>query len=163
MKSSLVVRIATVEDAPQLSRLNEAFNGVQEAPERLAARLADPRRVETPIIAEIGGRAAGFACLRLVPCLCYDPVYAELTEMFVKEAYRRQGVGRALIARAEQLAEENEATEIFLVTGSKNVQGQVFYGATGYTDHARVMRKSLKRAGEPHRNTPVGQNRADTL
>jgi len=145
MKNGLVVRIATVEDAPQLSRLNEAFNGVQEAPERLAARLADPRRVETPIIAEIGGRAVGFACLRLAPCLCYDPVYAELTEMFVVEAYRRQGVGRALIERAEQLAEENGAAEIVLATGFKNVRGQAFYRATGYTNHALMMKKSLKR------------------
>jgi GNAT superfamily N-acetyltransferase len=140
---SLTVRAAAARDAPELARLNAAFNGVQEPSERLAARLADPKRVETPIIAEIEGRAVGFACLRLVPSLCYDPTYAELTELFVEEAYRRQGAGRALVAYAERLARENGATALVLLTGLENARGQAFYRALGYTDWELAMRKRL--------------------
>jgi GNAT superfamily N-acetyltransferase len=116
---------------------------VQEPPGRLAARLTGPKCVETPIIAEIKGRAVGFACLRLVPSLCYDPIHAELTELFVEEACRRQGIGRALVACAERLARENGADELILLTGLGNAQGQAFYRALGYADWALAMRKSL--------------------
>jgi ribosomal protein S18 acetylase RimI-like enzyme len=142
-QGSLTVRVAVAEDAPELARLNAAFNGVQEPPERLAARLADPKCVETPIIAEIEGRTVGFACLRSVPSLCYDPTYAEMTELFVEESYRRQGVGRALVTCAERLAQENGATALVLLTGLENTLGQAFYRAMGYTDWELAMRKPL--------------------
>jgi ribosomal protein S18 acetylase RimI-like enzyme len=143
-QKNLVIRTATPEDAPELARLNAAFNGVQEPPECLAARLIDPKRVETPIIAEIEGRAVGFACLRLVPALCYDPIHAELTELYVEEACRRQGIGRALVTYAERLARESGAEELVLLTGLKNARGQAFYRALGYADWALAMRKRFE-------------------
>ena len=42
---TIATRIAAQEDAPALARLNTLFNGCQDTPEQLAARLADPRRV----------------------------------------------------------------------------------------------------------------------
>jgi GNAT superfamily N-acetyltransferase len=141
---NLAIRVATPEDAPELARLNAAFNGVEEPPDRLAARLADPKRVETPIIAEVEGRAVGFACLRLLPSLCYDPIYAELTKLFVEESYRRRGVGRALVAYAERLARESGAKELVLLTGLGNAQGRAFYRALGYADWELAMRKRFE-------------------
>jgi GNAT superfamily N-acetyltransferase len=114
------------------------------AVKRLAARLADPKCVETPIIAQVEGRAVGFACLRLVPSLCYDPTYAELTELFVEEACRRRGIGQALVAYAEQLARASGARELVLLTGLGNAQGQAFYRALGYADWALAMRKRFE-------------------
>jgi GNAT superfamily N-acetyltransferase len=143
-QKNLAVRVAVPEDAPELARLNATFKGVQEPPERLAARLVDPKRVETPIIAEIEGRAVGFACLRLLPSLCYDPIYAELTELFVEEACRRRGIGRALVAYAERLARESGAEELVLLTGLGNARGQVFYRALGYADWDLAMRKRFE-------------------
>jgi hypothetical protein len=64
---NLVIRIGTAADAPALRRLNKAFNGGNETPERIARRLAEPRCVETPILAEVGGQAIGFAALRVLP------------------------------------------------------------------------------------------------
>jgi len=51
MDGNVIVRPARVDDAYELARLNTAFNGSREAPEHLARRLADPRRVETPLVA----------------------------------------------------------------------------------------------------------------
>lgn len=147
MQGDLSIRIATPEDAPDLARLNAAFNCVQEPPERLAARMVDPKCVETPIIAEIEGRAVGFACLRLVPALCYESTYAELTELFVEEARRRQGVGRALVTYAERLARDSGAEKLALLTGFANAQGQAFYRALGYADWELAMRRPLGREG----------------
>ena len=143
-QDNLAVRIATPEDVLELARLNAAFNCVQEPPERLAARLVDPKCVETPVIAEIEGRAVGFACLRLVPALCYDSTYAELTELFVENACRRQGIGRALVAYAEGLARDSGAEELVLLTGFGNAQGQAFYRALGYADWELAMRRRFE-------------------
>lgn len=97
------IRLATAADAPALARLNAAFNGVQMSPECMAEQLTRCSGVESALIAYNDDQAIGFACLRLIPWLCYNVMYAEVTELFVVEAFRRRGVASALVARAEQL------------------------------------------------------------
>src|SRR5215216_173028 len=108
---SLTIRMATPDDAAALAHLNAAFNGIDEPPDQLAARMPAVRDIETALLAEYDGELAGFACLRVVPCLLYPAPYAELTELYIEPAYRRRGVGRALIAAVERLARERGADE----------------------------------------------------
>ncbi len=146
--SVITTRLATVEDAPAIASLNQAFNEVSEPPELLARRLADPRRVETPILAEVseepdGIRVAGFACVRIVPCVLYPDPHAELTELYVEETFRRRGIGRALVVCAEKLAREAGATRLILLTGLDNGGAQAFYRALGYVEDELMMSKNL--------------------
>jgi len=143
MDGNMIVRPATVDDAYELARLNTAFNGGREAPEHLARRLADPRRVETSLVAEIDQRVVGFASLRLVPCVFYAEPRAELTELFVEVAHRRRGIGHALVAYAERLAMEGEAKELFVLTGFENQAAQALYRAMGYRDYDLAMCKEF--------------------
>ncbi|HIB91670.1 TPA: N-acetyltransferase, partial [Candidatus Poribacteria bacterium] len=117
--------------------------GVQVGPEQLSSRLANPHCVETPIVAEVDNGIVGFASLRLVSCLFYDTPHAELTELFVQEAYRRRGIGRALIAHAERLACEGGATELLVLTSFTNHEAQSLYHAMGYEDDDLAMSKTL--------------------
>jgi GNAT superfamily N-acetyltransferase len=143
MSNEVSIRTATSDDVHELARLNAIFNGVHEAPEQMAARLADPHRVETPIIAEMGGRLVGFAGLRLVPCVFYAAPHAELTELFVEEGYRRRGIGRGLVAYAERLAHAGGAKEMLVLTGLTNREGQALYRAMGYEEDDLAMYKGL--------------------
>ena len=77
------IRVATLADAHILADLNADFNGVQMTLERMADQMLRCYDVERALIARIDGTAVGFACLRLIPWLCYDTLYAELTELFV--------------------------------------------------------------------------------
>jgi hypothetical protein len=77
------IRVATLADAHILADLNADFNGVQMTPEHMAEQMLRCYDVERALIACIDGTAVGFACLRLIPWLCYDTPYAELTELFV--------------------------------------------------------------------------------
>ncbi len=140
------VRVAGVEDASSIARLNLVFNGCDEAAERYAARLADPHRVDTPILALIAGRAAGIANLRLLVPVFYPEPYAELTELYVEESGRRQGIGQALVRFAEQLARQGGAVELFILTGAGNLPAQDFYRAIGYRADEVAFSKSLKSA-----------------
>lgn len=152
-------RVATVDDAGELARLNAAFNKVYERPESLAKRLADPRRVETAILGEIAGHAVDFAGLRLAPRLFADEVAADLTELYVEPAYRRFGAGLALIRHAERLAQEAGAREICLATGFHNQAGQAFYGAEGYAEAHLLMRKRLGLGADETATDGQGQGR----
>ena len=133
-----------MEDAPEIARLNLLFNGCDEPPERYAARLADPRRVDTPVLAYTAERAVGIANLRLLAPVFYPEPYAELTELFVEEAFRRQGVGRALVHYTEQLARHNGAVEMFILTGTGNLSAQAFYRTIGYQADEIAFSKSLQ-------------------
>jgi ribosomal protein S18 acetylase RimI-like enzyme len=140
-------RLATLDDAVALAELITAFNtpypGIPVTAAQAAARLAACRGVETTILAEVDGQAAGFACLRLVPYMSGDEPYAELTDLFVAEGFRRRGVARALMAHVERLAREGGATDLILLTGHDNDGAQAFYRALGYGDYALAMRRRI--------------------
>jgi ribosomal protein S18 acetylase RimI-like enzyme len=137
------IRIATPADAAALARLNQAFNGVNDAPEQLATRLLACQDIETPIVAELDGQICGFACVRIVPCVLYAAPYAELTELYVDPAFRRRGAGRTLIAFAEQLAHERGAADVIIQTGVANAPAQALYRAQGYDTYAVALHRKL--------------------
>ena len=138
---SIIIRPATDADAGALARMNQAFNGVTDAPAQIAARLAACAGIETPILAELGDAICGFACVRLVPCVLYAEPYAELTELYVEPEFRRRGVGRALIAYAERLAHARGAGDLIIMTGLDNAPAQALYRAMGYDTYAVAMNR----------------------
>jgi GNAT superfamily N-acetyltransferase len=139
----LSVRAALPEDAAEIARLNLVMNEVNEPPENYAARLANLHRVDTPILAEVQGRAVGFAVLRLLGPVMYSEPYAELTEMFVEEAYRRQGVGKALIAFAEGIVRQAGASQMLVLTDFYNYEAQQLYRAAGFVHYDIALVKEL--------------------
>ncbi len=135
------IRPATERDAAELARLNRLFYDATLSPERQAGRLRAAAATERALLAWIDGRVAGFACLQFVPMITTATPYAELTELFVEEAYRRRGIAGALLAEAERLARGLGAPGVILFTGLKNETAQAFYRAVGYHDYAITMRK----------------------
>jgi len=146
MTAAIHTRIAEYADAAglaQLVRLNALFNGASDSTEQIAARLADPRRVETAILAEIDGHIVGFAALRLVPCIFFTEPYAELTELYVDEGYRRQGIGQALVVHVERLARDAGARQMLILTDFYNNAAQSLYRAMGYVHYDIALTKDL--------------------
>lgn len=144
--SELTTRVATAGDAPDLTRLNALFNDVHEEPAVLAARLADPQCVETPLVTEVDGRIVGFAGLRIIPSVFYPNLHAELTELFVEPGYRRRGLGRALIAHAEQLARGRGASQLVVLTAADNGPAQALYRSMGFDHEDLALFKDLRQA-----------------
>ena len=133
------IRVATLADARILADLNADFNGVQMTPERMAEQMLRCYDVERALIAGIDGTAVGFACLRLIPWLCYDPPYAELTELFVREPFRRRGIASALVAHAQRMARAAGAKELRILTGRDNPAARAFYRKLGCTEEDEVL------------------------
>jgi ribosomal protein S18 acetylase RimI-like enzyme len=137
------VRIATATDAAALSRLNVAFQGSGDDAATLAVRLAEPGLTERALLAEVDGRAVGFAGLRVSPGLFYAEPRAELTELYVEPEARRHGVGRALIATAAELARRAGAEELWALTWEQNHAALALYRAMGFVGGEVALRKEL--------------------
>ena len=140
---TILIRPATPADAPTIARLNAAYDDLRATPEEIAALMVKCADVETMFLAEIEGQVVGMAALRLIPTIC-DPVpYAELNELFVEAAYRRQGVASALVAHIEQVAKAAGATQLVLLTAFKNHRAHTFYHAEGYALYLFAMHKQF--------------------
>jgi GNAT superfamily N-acetyltransferase len=139
---TITVRQATPDDATELARMLDLFDGMGATPEQVAARMLACQSVLTTFIGDLDGQPVGFACLRLVPHLQGDEPYAELTDIYVDPPHRRHGVARALIARVEVAARAAGASEVVIITGFDNEAALAAYRAIGYADWALAMRKT---------------------
>lgn len=140
---TITVRQATPDDATELARMLDLFDGIGATPEQVAARMRACQGVLTTFLGEMEGRPVGFACLRLVPHLQVqgDEPYAELTDIYVDAPFRRHGVARALIARVEAMARAAGASEMVIITDFDNDVARAAYRAVGYGDWALAVRK----------------------
>ena len=150
MSDGLTIREVSVEDAATVAELFSEFNallgagGLTEAeaflpenanvaPDSMARRLEAMREVEKAWLAEMDGTPAGLICLRLVPYIGQEVPFAEVTQLYVRTGFSRQGIGAALIAVAEHAATQAGATCVHIITGAvDNEDAQAFYRAQGY-------------------------------
>jgi len=72
--------------------------------------------------------------------------YAVIGTLVVAEAFRRAGVGRALVERAQQWAASKQATQVELNVWEFNEAAIVFYEGLGYETTRRQMWRPLEEA-----------------
>ena len=86
------------------------------------------------ITAEQDGQELGLGFCQLYPS--FSSVRMKrlwiLNDLYVREAYRNQGVGYQLIARAKQLVSDTGASGLMLETGITNKNAQEFYARQGF-------------------------------
>jgi ribosomal protein S18 acetylase RimI-like enzyme len=91
------------------------------------------------LVAEIGGQPVGY----LLYCFGYDTDRAirlvNMLDLYVKEEYRRQGVGQALMARVSKIAAKAGAKRLFWSVYAHNTNAQGFYRHVG----ARPVKDTL--------------------
>jgi len=126
-----VIRPAVSGDAPALLAMNAAFNGDTGTTEEAIRRnlLSCP---ETVLIAECKGTPAGFCCAQVHHSFCYPTPVAEVTEMYVEEAFRRQGCASAMLHALEELLARQGVGEMHLLTGTANTAAQAAYERAGF-------------------------------
>lgn len=142
------VRRATAADAPALGTMLHTFNREfgSETPgaEALGARIAELLTSPAPEPAGHGTAALiagggpdgpdGFAILRLRPSLYSEHREAYLAELYVAPVRRGQGLGRALLTAALELARELGADRIELGTSETDRAARALYESMGFTN-----------------------------
>ena len=141
-----MVRKACENDAKQLAELNNEFNGEGETPlENIKASLLNNRQ-EIVVVDEENGVLTGFVCIQLKKSFCYDEYMPEITEVYVRPAYRERGIAGRMISFAEEHCSKNYPLHKFeLLTGTENLMAQRLYGKLGYRDDRELhMSKRIK-------------------
>ena len=115
---------------PDLAR--EAFDAYSI--ERFAARLAEPER--RFVLAEAADGLLGFAEIviesREAPAGGVRG--AQLLRLYVQPSAQRRGIGRALLARAEEAAVAKRLPALWLTAWDGNHRARAFYAGRGYAD-----------------------------
>lgn len=83
------VRMAAADDAADLARLNQAFNGGELLP---ASEIVESmkRNSELIVVATMNDKVVGFACAQSYKSFCDREGLGEITEMYVEQAARRK-------------------------------------------------------------------------
>jgi GNAT superfamily N-acetyltransferase len=137
--SQPLVRAASPHDMPALVNMVEQYWSFEDIAgfdagrvERLlhAALFADGRA--RCWLAERAGEVGGYLLAVLVFSLEHGGMMAEIDEFFVAAAFRRQGVGAALLQTAENVLQASGVKRVQLQLGSENARAREFYAARGY-------------------------------
>jgi ribosomal protein S18 acetylase RimI-like enzyme len=132
------VRLATVNDAEELSRLNHEFNGGERAdPKEIQERMIN--NTELVAVATIDERLVGFACAQVLHSFCYQNRHGEITEMYVEERARRMGLASLMIAFLEDQMIHNGVTSIKILTGRDNKAATHTYLRSGFVMEDEVV------------------------
>ena len=132
------LREATAAEVEVVAELLDAFNREYRTPtpgpavlaNRLGRLLADDR-----VMAVLAGRPAiAVALLTLRPNVWYEGSVALLDELYVVPALRGQGIGSALLGRAEAVARQRGAEVMEINVDGQDVDARRFYERHGYTN-----------------------------
>lgn len=146
---TLSTRHATPADMNALARLLDAYRVFYKKPSDLDAATAFlaerfTRRDSVLFIAESNGSPAGFA--QLYPTWTTVGLKARwtLNDLFVDPAYRRMGVGAALVEACEAHARESGAQDIQLLTEHTNVEARRLYDSRNWKLDSVYARYTLR-------------------
>jgi GNAT superfamily N-acetyltransferase len=140
--SDLVIRAAQPDDVPlllelfaELAAYEHIEHELHATPELLARALFAERPVAEALIATRGSDAAGYALYftTFSSFRCKEGVWLE--DLFVREAHRRAGVGRALLSAVAARVREREGARLEWSALDWNELALSFYHGLG----ARTM------------------------
>lgn len=144
---ALLKLIGELHDA--LRRFDEYLAPVEQIAERYAAYLFDTcrRSSGTFLVAVQDDRLVGFVCVfGLVPPDepdQYPDEFAAIANIYVSPSLQGQGIGAALMRRAENRARRLGAGKIELTVLSENRAAIDFYMHLGYRERSRTFTKKL--------------------
>jgi ribosomal protein S18 acetylase RimI-like enzyme len=131
------IRRASVADLDALVPLFDAYRRFYEQPgdPALARRYLEARlsRGEAVVfVADAGDGLAGFCLLYPTWCSVAAAPTFTLYDLFVADARRRGGTGRALMLAAQAHARDAGAARIDLTTAHTNTRAQALYESLGW-------------------------------
>lgn len=138
------VREARADDAGDLARLCTQLGyptTVATLPERFARFSRDENA--RAFVAIVDGKVSGLATIHLRYTMNHDTPIAQLTLLVVDEATRTRGVGRALVAAAEDFARSRGSRRINVTTALHRGGAHAFYERIGYAHTGRRYGKDF--------------------
>jgi GNAT superfamily N-acetyltransferase len=145
----VLIRKARPDDWPDVAELLAQLGrpDVRATGEEAAARQVFERYLERAdaviLVAEDGGKVVGLLDMEYRVRLNFTTPQAWIPDMVVAEDSRSGGVGRALMARAEELARARGCWGMALESAAWRERAHAFYLREGWTDAGKSFSKLL--------------------
>ena len=131
-------RRAGLDDAAPIARLlhdfNTEFDDFTPGPEALERRVRELLGADEIAVVLAGDPPRGLALMRFRPALWTQALDCYLEELYVVPDRRGQGIGRALMEAAMDLARERGAADMHLGTGEDDVAARALYESLGFSN-----------------------------
>lgn len=130
----IIIRSARVSDAEAIAILTKQL-GYDAELSTVASRLSRllARSDQQLLVAVDGGRAIGWIHMAITEYVEAD-AFVVIGGLVVDREYRRQGIGRRLLVRAEEWAARHGCSLVRLSSSVKRVEAHGFYERAGYTN-----------------------------
>jgi GNAT superfamily N-acetyltransferase len=132
------IRAASPDDSKQLAALVEQLG--YRADERFIrdqlAQLASQPGT-TVFVADDNGAIIGLLCLSIIPFLHVSGGLGRISALVIDSQFQGKGVGRRLMAEAEEFAWKTGCARIEFTSGDHRSDAHAFYEAIGYFQDCR--------------------------
>lgn len=98
---------------------------------------------ETVLVAEKASTVAGVLALQIVPQFHQEPPLARIVDLCVLESFRGKGVGRQLVARAEDIARRKHCHKLEVTSNNIRKDAHRFYLKYGLAATHHYFAKQL--------------------
>lgn len=134
----MIIREATIEDAFAICNISCADLGYDCSCEFVSTRISNlDKGREKVFVAEVNEIVAGYIHAEKYQTLYFEPMI-NILGLAVSSEFRRRGIGRMLLKRAERWA--NEVGKIRLNSGASRKETHSFYRAMGYNNEKGQIR-----------------------
>lgn len=124
------IRLATPEDSLSLTELNNQFNGVKRNPEEVRQSMRNTNEIIAIVLSN--DKPVGFGCAQYFRSFCYAEPLGEITELFVIEEARGQGLGRLIVQYLEDRLRDQGVRSTRVLTGRQNGRAIKTYENANY-------------------------------
>lgn len=137
-RADRAVRLAGPADADDIGRLLDAFNREYDdptpGPSKLATRIRQLIEDGDTVVLVGGGGPDGVAVMRFRGSIWSEGLECYLAELYVTPPKRGQGLGRALMETALEVATQRGAAYMDLNTSEADVAARTLYESLGFSD-----------------------------
>ena len=136
----MIIREATIEDAFAICNISCADLGYDCSCEFVSTRISNlDKGREKVFVAEVNGIVAGYIHAEKYQTLYFEPMI-NILGLAVSSEFRRRGIGRMLLKRAERWANEVGIHKIRLNSGASRKEAHSFYREMGYSNEKGQIR-----------------------
>ncbi|MGC2745397.1 MAG: GNAT family N-acetyltransferase [Candidatus Angelobacter sp.] len=142
---NVLFQLLSDQEIPALLEVMREFYSQQHMQfDEQAASHAVNRALENSRLAEIylifrGAELAGYFALTFCFSLEFHGRFALLDELYLREPYRRQKLGQAVVVFAEDLCRKAGVKALRLEVGRENQGAQSLYRAAGFKEDERHL------------------------
>jgi len=131
------IRIAGLDDIGSLYELNKLFDNETTVQDMKKTLITNDR--EIVCIAYMDNIGAGYCTGLIVKSICYNKIRLDVESLFIREEYRKKGIGEELVKFLEKEASARGIKHFHIFTNRNNIKAQALYKKLGYADTGEFL------------------------